>query len=97
MGVRFATLASLSLSLVDTARRHELLHLRADGLSLSFMSSALEHDAQLTIERIQLDNQLPRAVHPVLLRGTSLARTGAEQWLPDAEAKAVLAAYLASR
>jgi hypothetical protein len=71
-------LSSIGLSLVDHARRHELLHLRADGLSLSMMSSALEHEAQMTINCIQADAMLPQAATPVLLLG---APGSGQPWL----------------
>eukprot|EP00966_Prymnesium_polylepis_P006403 146889-Prymnesium_polylepis.1 len=99
---------SVGVSLVDGARRHELLYGRAQALQvramawarthalllrlgthalysrgsnahadphelassrctqLSLVSSALEHEARLTIERLQVDSMLPRAVTPVL-------------------------------
>jgi hypothetical protein len=71
-------LSSIGLSLVDHSRRHELLHVRADGLSLSMMSSALEHEAQMTINCIQADAMLPQAATPVLLLG---APGSGQPWL----------------
>ena len=52
------SIGAMSLSLVDTSRRSELLHLRAEGISLSAMSNALEHEAQMTVERIQMDQMM---------------------------------------
>ena len=39
---------SVGVSLVDTAKRHELAYARLDAVQLSAMSSELEHEAQLT-------------------------------------------------
>ena len=71
---------SVSLSLVDTARRHELLHLRADALALSAIRSALEEEVHITVERVQVDNQLPNALHPRLLSGVPLSSSDGH-WL----------------
>ena len=75
------SLASLSLSLVDTTRRHELLLLRIDAISLSAMSSALEDEAQIRVERIQIDSQLPKALNPVMLMGLPHSTDTSEPWL----------------
>ena len=72
---------SVSLSLVDTVRTAELAYLRADDVSLSAMSSELEHEAQITIGRIQIDQMLPRAICPVLLIGATLEASGSNAWL----------------
>ena len=47
-----------AVSLVDTARRHELLYARAQSIQFSLVSSELEHEGQLTIESLQADNML---------------------------------------
>ena len=75
------SLSALSLSLVDTQRRSELLYLCASGLNVSAMSSALEHEAQLTVERVQMDQMIPHAVSPVLLLGAPMPSSASPAWL----------------
>ena len=35
----------------------------------------------MTVERVQVDNQLPNAVHPTLVAGVPLASAGGTHWL----------------
>ena len=67
------SVASLSLSL------EQLVHIKVDGLSLSAMSSALEHEVQFTVQLIHVACQLPRALTPVILVGEALEE--GEPWL----------------
>ena len=71
---------ALSLSVVDTSLRHELLHARAEAIHFSAMTSELEHEAQLTAERLQVDNMLPRAACPIVAYGAPSTEDGAP-WL----------------
>lgn len=62
-------LGSVGISLVDTAKRHELLYCRAQALHFSLMQTELEYEAQLQLERLQLDAQTPHAFFPVVVLG----------------------------
>jgi len=62
-------LGGIGLSLVDTARRHELAYLRLERAALLAVSSQLEIEVELTVDALQLDQQLPGACYPVALQG----------------------------
>ena len=59
--------AAIGLSLVDSTPR-ELLFLSLRSLQLSASSSRQRSSVALSVANIQVDNQLPSAVFPVLLR-----------------------------
>ena len=50
-------------------RRHELAYLRLERSSLLAVTSQLEIEVQLTVDSLQLDQQLPGACYPVALQG----------------------------
>ena len=64
-------LGSVGVSLVDTAKRYELLYCRAQALHFSLMQTELEYEAQLQLDRLQLDAQTPHASFPVVVLGQS--------------------------
>ena len=68
-------------------RRHELAYLRLERSSLLAVTSQLEIEVQLTVDSLQLDQQLPGACYPVALQGL-----GGSQASGRAAAAAVAAA-----
>lgn len=76
---------SISLSLVDRTPR-ELLYLSAQALSLNITSSLHRTSVALTVRTLQVDNQLPSAVFPVLLQPS---------WTPDELANGATPPYAA--
>ena len=61
------SISSIGLSLIDRTPR-EILYLSASGLRLSLSASAAKSSLALTVATLQVDNQLPSAIFPVLLR-----------------------------
>ena len=59
--------AQIGLSLIDSTPR-ELLFLSVKTLSLGVTSSRAHSSVSLTVRSMQIDNQLPNAVFPVLLQ-----------------------------
>jgi len=64
--------ASAGLSIVDTeVKRSEVLYMRASPLTLSVMQSETEVDAQLTVQHIQVDNQLANSMYTTAVLGAA--------------------------
>jgi hypothetical protein len=73
--------ASLGLSLVDRTPR-ELLYCSASSVHLDVTSSREHSSVALTVRALQVDNQLPSAVFPVLLQPSWSADETAEGRTP---------------
>ena len=78
-------------------RRHELAHLRLERSSLLAVTSQLEIEVQLTVDSLQLDQQLPGACYPVALQGLGGSEAAGRAAAPPAAAGAEDAPWLQLR
>lgn len=61
------SLAVIGVSLVDKTPR-ELLYMSAAGFALAINETAVRSSVNVTVKQLQVDNQLPGAIFPVMLQ-----------------------------